>query len=254
MQVSEAVCGHFHQGDLNRFSQRSVGRQCMANCITAAIYAKNTNVSDWTRTTLDAILISGDRLYKETVKNDELLMVSDFGNRVEHGTKSYNLQTVYNIGGTMDGKHGSVSLRDAVNIMSQNDRWSYATLCISDQTARGTTVLLLTHGDECYLFDSHSRDICGQQVSDGTSVLLNFNCLQNMVTYLLQQATSMHFEIFDLTIIDLQETNPMMDSYFQKQQELKQSHKEHQAKEYKKTIEKRTRKIEEAYENTTTET
>lgn len=225
--VDQSVCGTFHQGYPYIFSQISLGRQCMANCMISTIMAKRLHLSNWTTATLDTILIAGDLLYKETVKNvdNDLLMVSDFGNTIEYGNQTYNLQVINNLYGTIYGTREVMSLQDAVNTMLKHNNWSYGTLCLSGQNARGTSLSLFVHDNECYIFDSHSRNHAGQQIPDGTSVLLHFESVQNMVRYLLQHSRQMNCQLFEITVVNLEEINPQMVSYFQNQQQLKEQYR-----------------------------
>ena len=62
--VDDTIRGSFHQGDSRYFSIDSIGRQCMANAVAAAVYATMLPVHLWTQPTLDRILIAGDSLYR----------------------------------------------------------------------------------------------------------------------------------------------------------------------------------------------
>ena len=47
-----------------------------------------------------------------------------------------------------------------------------------------TVTAIISHSRLYYLFDSHSRDSRGFAVSNGTSVLLKFSCLQQIENYI----------------------------------------------------------------------
>ena len=59
----DTVKGSFHQGDPLHFSENTLGHQCMANAVAAAVYATMLPVHLWTQPVLDCILNAGDALY-----------------------------------------------------------------------------------------------------------------------------------------------------------------------------------------------
>ena len=61
---ADTVKGSFHQGDSSHFSDETLGRQCMANVVAAAVYATMLPINYWNPPALDRILIAGDELYR----------------------------------------------------------------------------------------------------------------------------------------------------------------------------------------------
>jgi hypothetical protein len=55
-----------------------------------------------------------------------------------------------------------------------------------------------------YLFDSHSRDRCGNPVADGFSVLLSFTNALCLDAYLRQQAANLNQTLFEVTFFKVQ--------------------------------------------------
>ena len=77
--IEDVVMESFHQGDTSTFSQNSVGRQCVPNCVIAGLYHSIVSVSRWTIDSRDTILWHGDKLYNSISKNTDLLQVHDVG-------------------------------------------------------------------------------------------------------------------------------------------------------------------------------
>ena len=60
----DTVRGTFHQSDSSHFSDDTLGRQCMANAVAAAVYATMLPMNYWNPPAIDRILIAGDELYR----------------------------------------------------------------------------------------------------------------------------------------------------------------------------------------------
>ena len=66
---------------------------------------------------------------------------------------------------------------------NQNCQWVYCILCVGNQNG-ATASLLCLSGNNCYIFDPHSRNSFGKPTQDGTSVLMMFQNRQKMISYL----------------------------------------------------------------------
>ena len=62
------ACGSIHQGH-ERFSGQSRGKQCAFMSLSALLTARNIPVSEWNSTTIDNVLIQGDRMYLNALDN-----------------------------------------------------------------------------------------------------------------------------------------------------------------------------------------
>ena len=56
--------------------------------------------------------------------------------------------------------------------MENSQQWTYGILTLADGN-EGTSILLCVKQGNYYIFDSHSRDVFGNVVPNGTSVLLH---------------------------------------------------------------------------------
>ena len=60
----DMVKGSFNEGDSLHFSHETLGHQCMANAVAAAVSATMLPVHLWDTSSLDRILLAGDDLYR----------------------------------------------------------------------------------------------------------------------------------------------------------------------------------------------
>ena len=84
--------GSCHQGHLNIFPGESAGKQCVANCVMATIYATIFPVAQWNTKDVDHILHAGNRLYMKILKTLEYFQVTDIGNFVTKYGQRYNIE------------------------------------------------------------------------------------------------------------------------------------------------------------------
>ena len=82
------------------------------------------------------------------------------------------------------------------------DIWTYGILCLGHMTS-GSASALLIHGNDCYIFDPHSRDSTGKPIEGGTSVLLHFHNVQECCVYIKQLGNIMNCNQYELTFIKI---------------------------------------------------
>ena len=68
----------------------------------------------------------------------------------------------------------------------------------------GSASALLIHGNDCYIFDPHSRDSTGKPIEGGTSVLLHFHNVEECCVYIKQLGNIMNCNQYELTFIKYQ--------------------------------------------------
>jgi hypothetical protein len=70
IQVSMALflSSEIHQGD-DLFSVQSRGKQCAFMSLSAILTAQNIPLIDWSKTTLNNVLLQGDKLYLQALDN-----------------------------------------------------------------------------------------------------------------------------------------------------------------------------------------
>ena len=84
--------------------------------------------------------------------------------------------------------------------MVKNDIWTYGIFCLGHMTS-GSASALLIHGDDCYIFDPHSRDSTGKPIEGGTSVLLHFHNVKECCVYIKQLGNIMNCNQYEITFI-----------------------------------------------------
>ena len=187
---TKIVKGSFHQGNTSIFSSNSVGKQCVPNCATAALYTSIIPLYRWTSDILDNILKCGDKLYNDIHSGNDFLQVHEICKEIRIHNNLYAFQIRHEYFG---GIHNQCAL-DTVNMtlekatscvlqQNQNCQWAYCILCVGNQNG-ATASLLCLSVNNCYIFDPHSRNPYGESVPDGTSVLMMFQNRQKMISYL----------------------------------------------------------------------
>ena len=97
------------------------------------------------------------------------------------------------------------SLNEAISTMENIHLWKYGILTVADDL-NGASVLICVKQGNYYIFDSHSRDVYGNVVENGTSVLLHLKSKDAFVKYIKNiacQLCASQFEITQLAPITL---------------------------------------------------
>ena len=220
--------GSFHQND-ERFIDQSRGVQCTCNALCMLTQDKIQNSSD-----LDQILYEGDALYNRTITSlkaegkfvHPLLSLEEIPNTVEIKTGQYFVEKQHI-------RYGY--------LINTSDNEALPTLQCALETAflKSTSVLLII-GAVCsaiskrnnlyVFFDSHSHGENGLASSDGTSILMVFSCLEDLIAYLYAFYESMRIDLtvqFDLlpisirkkelSVIHKKQPETLLEAYFHDQ-------------------------------------
>ena len=81
------------------------------------------------------------------------------------------------------------TLDQAVCSMENSHQWTYGVLTLADGND-GASVLLCVKQGNYYIFDSHSRDVFGIVVPNGTSVLLHIKMHNAFMKYIKTMSVS----------------------------------------------------------------
>ena len=226
--ANRIMFGSFHQND-ERFIDQSRGVQCTCNALCMLIQDKIQNSSD-----LDQILYEGDALYNRTITSlkaegkfvHSLLSLEEIPNTVEIKTGQYFVEKQHI-------RYGY--------LVNTSDNEALPTLQCALETAflKSTSVLLII-GAVCsaiskrnnlyVFFDSHSHGENGLASSDGTSILMLFSCLEDLIAYLYAFYESMRIDLtvqFDLlpisirkkerSVIHKKQPEALLEAYFHDQ-------------------------------------
>ena len=211
--AKQITFGSFHQND-KRFIDQSRGFQCTCNalCMLVCDDIQNSLV-------LDKILYDGDALYNKTVNNlkaqgkfvHSLLSLEEIPDALEIETEQFFVEKQ------------SITCGTLVNTSEDN---ALPTLhCTLEAAFIKATSVLLIIGAVCsavrkrnnsyIFFDSHSHGENGLSSSDGTSILMIFSCLEDLIAYLYAFYESMRIDMttqFDLLPISIRK-NEHADSH-----------------------------------------
>ena len=234
------IFGSFHQNN-ERFSNQSRGFQCTSNALCMLVYSAFLDINDGL--ILDKILCEGDSLYMNIVsklKNDgkfiqPLLSLDEIPDEIEIEKGKFIVDKQPIVSGILvdsfDVDHGLPSLHCV--LQSAFASASSGLLII------GAICSAVVKKDDLYIFfDSHCHGKNGLSSSEGTSVLMSFKSIDDLVTYLyafydsLKIDITMQFDFLPLTIKSYQQetrcnigVENQLEAYF-KDQKRRQAMKE----------------------------
>ena len=234
------IFGSFHQNN-ERFSQQSRGFQCTSNALCMLVYSACLDINDGL--ILDKILCEGDSLYMNIVsklKNEgkfirPLLSLDEIPDEIEIEKGKFIVDKQPIVSGILvdsfDVDHGLPSLHCALRSAFVSASSGFLII--------GAICSAVVKKDDLYIFfDSHCHGKNGLSSCEGTSVLMSFKSLDDLVTYLyafydsLKIDISLQFDFLPLTIkIYQQETRckigveHQLEAYF-KDQKMRQAMKE----------------------------
>ena len=170
----------------------------------AVIYTFVMPVDQWQSEHLDCILVTGNKLYLTIHSSHDYLMTIDIPYVVTEYGGHYNINKYKEMFGTLGENEINVGTNsiDAIELMVNKDIWTYDILCLGHMTS-GSASALLIHGNDCYIFDPHSRDSTGKPIEGGTSVLLHFHNVQECCVYIKQLGNVMNCNQYELTFIKI---------------------------------------------------
>ena len=233
------VFGSFHQNN-ERFSEQSRGFQCTSNALCMLGYSACLDINDGSK--LDQILCDGDSLYQNIVDRlkadgkfiQPLLSLDEIPDVIEIEKGKFIVDKQPIVSGILVDSyvgHGLPSLHSA--LQSAFSTTSSGLLIIG-----AICSAVLRKNDLYIFFDSHSHGKNGLASSEGTSVLMSFKHLDDLVTYLyafyhsLQIDMNLQFDFLPLTIRPNQQDarcefriEHQLEAYF-KDQSVRQAKKE----------------------------
>ena len=180
MTTSENVILKSCQGSIHQGNQRfgfTAGRQCTCNALSSVAFTLIKSQGTWNSKDMDFILENGDMIYKNLniegyVAMDELPQQFRFKNSTTFKAvfQSYSVHPVY-----LNNLHLSFLFQEI----------PIDTSCFLF-TLRGLTMSVTLTSKHYFLFDSHSRNINGEIIPDGFSVLLKFSSRKSLERHILE--------------------------------------------------------------------
>ena len=180
------VSADFSQGNGTLFGVNA-GKQCVAMSLTAIIYHQIQDISLWTNSTLNNILVIGNNLYSTircSVQSNDYLLLTDVPDMVSIFDKVYSLQYSESFTGSlfMTSNIGPyMSLRNSLLEVFSHSQWNYSCCLL---TIGVNTVAVFKNSEQSFkIFDSHSRDLYGMPDSFGKCTLVCIEGLENVVSF-----------------------------------------------------------------------
>ena len=202
--AEQIICGSFHQND-NRFLDQSRGYQCTCNALCMLVCEEIQNSSE-----LDKILYAGDALYNTTVNSlkeqgkfvKSLLSLEEIPDTLEFETVNFLVEKQPITCGTLVSTIENQALPSLHCALETAFTKSTSALLIS-----GAVCSAVHKRNNSYIFfDSHSHGEDCLSSSDGTSILMSFSCLEDLIAYLYAFYESMRIDLtmqFDLLPISV---------------------------------------------------
>ena len=237
--ASDLVFGSFHQND-GRFSEHSRGYQCTCNALCMLSYAHCGDVDN--SMVLDKVLYEGDALYQAVIRklksdgkfSQHLLSLEEIPDDFEVEIGKFTLEKFHIESGPL------IDTQD-LGLPTLHEVLQSAFLSVSSG--------LLTVGAICSavfkkkgayaFFDSHCHGHNGLSATDGTSSLITFSSLDDLVRYMyafydsMKLDTSMQYDFLPINVKKSQNKQSYkdtmashMEAYFNDQR-LRQAYKSH---------------------------
>ena len=239
--ASNLVFGSFHQNDV-RFCEQSRGYQCTCNALCMLSYSSCFDIEK--SSILDKVLCEGDVLYQSVINK-----LREDGKFIHHLLPLEEIPDDFKV---EIGKFTSEKLPIVSGVLLDTQNLGLPTLHeVLQSVFLYTSSGLLTIGAICsavfrkngmyVFFDSHSHGENGLSSNDGTSCLITFTSINDLVTYMyafydslnLDTNTNLQFDFLPIKIKKTEETQSCKDQMehnmeaYSNDQRLRQAHKAH---------------------------
>ena len=166
----------------------NAGKQCVAMSLTAILCRQIQDISLWTNSTLNNILVIGNNLYSSTrcsVRINDYLLLTDVPDMVSIFDKVYSIQYSDSFTGSllMSSNSGPyMSIRNSLLEVFSNSRRNHTCYLL---TVGINTVAVFKNSEQSFkIFDSHSRDLYGMPDSFERCTLVSIVGPENVASYL----------------------------------------------------------------------
>ena len=201
------IRGSFHQAD-NLFSTESKGSQCTVNALCGLIYAHYSKLR--TSKDLDKVLLNGDLLYKTNIH--DLQARGIFKSRLLNFDELPKVVNIFNkeiVINKLDVVSGVCTTQFATSHLPSLYQALYTAFL-------NCSYLLIMIGSVCsavfkmdgqyFFFDSHSHGVDGLSHDNGTSVLISFHRIEDLVTYM--------YAVYNSMLVDVEEQFDILPVHF----------------------------------------
>ena len=198
---SPIVSGSFHQGDLNVFSSRTAGKQCVANCVVALAKSVITSVQTWNQDDLDNILLCGDSLYTQIHGVHEYLEYEDIPKVIKVYEKVFTMKQLSEQHALCD----ATSIQELfINSFLQHQLHDIIILFGTAVCSYASSIII--NNDGFYIFDSHARSSStGLSAANGSSTLYKLGTVEELVTYMTELAKNLNVTQISLWNVEIRQ-------------------------------------------------
>lgn len=181
MTCPTVVQGNYSQGsDIFRLSSR--GKQCMSMSFTFLVFCHAQNSCTITQNDLDSVLVAGDNLCHEIVKEHSFLLANELPNYVKFERNyfsSFVQNTYYGNMAESNMFHSEMGL-SLEHALNQSFASSNACILIFHSSA----IALMSWNGRFLVFDSHCRGSNGLCDPNGVCTLTNLDCFDDLCYFL----------------------------------------------------------------------
>ena len=214
----KVLLGSFNQGDVVRFGE-TAGTQCACNSLLAICWASIKRVSLWKTWDLDNVLDLGDILYKNIGGIQRSLSLEELPDNVE--LYGHHIQVL-----KLGNEYGTLSSKNPTDFI-------HGSMYNCEDTGNG--VIFLTNGYTCaiiwakknyFIFDSHGHNEEGVMTGDGSSILLGFQCTDELQKYIREVYTGNIEEAqYELQYIKIETSEKVLDAISSSAKRLRECEK-----------------------------
>lgn len=181
MTCPTVIQGNYSQGsDIFRLSSR--GKQCMSMSFTFLVFCHAQNSCTITKNDLDSVLVAGDNLYHEIVKEHSFLLANELPNYVKFERNyfsSFVQNTYYGNMAEENMFHSEMGL-SLEHALNQSFASTNACILIFHSSA----IALMSWNGRFFVFDSHCRGSNGLCDPNGVCTLTNLDCFDDLCYFL----------------------------------------------------------------------
>ena len=197
---------------------RTVDRQCTFNPLIFLLMTVKKDVEDWTSETLDRILRNDDWLCINTnLGESQYPLVTDINQQVWVDGQQYDVTMTYSHYESL-----YIQLEDEyfTTIFDALDMFQYRCILTFGNRTPGYSCGLIKKESCVYLFDPHSRDICGMPLDNGKATQ-TFHDKNVLPSFIVRLGKSLHAgHQFELTPLETKTVSASLEADIDKNRDL----------------------------------
>ena len=200
--------GNLHQGDHSKFSHRTVGRQCVSNCVVALSFASTGK--QWTNLHPDDlrnVLMFGDKLHTsicQEIGAYRSITLTEVPKQITVHHQKLNFEIASECCGIVCKRHGIPNnLEQRLLTLVQTDTTHLAVLILGSASGEGSASAVVVSPGRIHLFDPHARSPTGMPHANGTCFAITFGSVSDFIGYLSVLSTQLHAVVYEFTTVNI---------------------------------------------------